>query len=54
MCDMTQIILVFLAVDGETSWSVLLSLISFSRVQPENTFLYLEGDRSGLRITKKG
>ena len=47
---------IFLPADGEASWSLLsssVSLLSGGTVQPENTFLYLHGDRSGLRKPKK-
>ena len=46
---------VFLPADGEASWSLLpssVSLLSGNTVQPENTFLYSQGDRSGLRKPK--
>ena len=43
---------VFLLADGEVSWLLLprsVSLTTGSTVQPENTFLYPQCDRSGLR-----
>ena len=46
----------FLLADAEVSWLLLPSQISLllgSTVQPENTFLYLQGDRSGQRKPKE-
>ena len=50
---------VFLPADGESSWWLLPSSVSLllgDTVQPENTYsciLYPQGDRSGLRKSKK-
>ena len=45
---------IILPADGEVSWLLLPSLVSGGAVQPENTYyLYLQGDRSGLRKPKK-
>ena len=46
---------VLLPTDGEASWSLLPSLVSLlsdGTVQPENLFLYPQGDWSGLRKPK--
>ena len=42
--------------DGDVSWLLFPSsvlLLSNSTVEPENTFLYPQGDRSGLRKSEK-
>ena len=48
---------VFLPVDGEASWLLLLSLVSLLSRQHSATrkhiFIYPQGDRSGLRKLKK-
>ena len=51
----TKTIPVFLPADGEASWSLLPSLVSLSggTVQPENVFLYAQGDRSSLKKPKR-
>ena len=52
----TKTTVVFLPADGEASWSLLPSLVSSlsgGLKQPENLFPYPQGDRSGLRKSKK-